>query len=252
MVEKACVECGAPFLPNTANQKYCSVACRTFFLMKKHRTRRATRQREYERTKFGWKSRPTETMSCVMCDTVFLPKVVQQRCCTKQCAARLRYKENPEKYRAKAIRVRRKTVDAYRARGRMTWAQMRAVRGTDSGYRKSRYPWLPLLTGARHRAIKNGISFDLTDLWCDEKWNGRCELTNIEFVLNATGRTIFAPSIDRIEAHKGYTQDNCRFILWGLNAFKSNGTDDEMYAIANALVASAQTSPISAILSLPA
>lgn len=47
----------------------------------------------------------------------------------------------------------------------------------------------------------------------------------------------FSPSIDRIVPALGYTPENCRFILWAVNAFKHDGTDDDMYRVAEALIA---------------
>lgn len=46
---------------------------------------------------------------------------------------------------------------------------------------------------------------------------------------------MFAASIDRIDTKKGYTQDNCRFILFAINCMRQNGTDEEMIFIARSL-----------------
>ncbi len=46
----------------------------------------------------------------------------------------------------------------------------------------------------------------------------------------------FSPSIDRIDSSKGYTPDNCQFVLWAINVFKGDGTLEEMYEIATALI----------------
>ena len=47
---------------------------------------------------------------------------------------------------------------------------------------------------------------------------------------------MFIPSIDRIDPKGGYTTDNCRFVLQGINAFKGQETDENMYRIAEALL----------------
>ena len=46
----------------------------------------------------------------------------------------------------------------------------------------------------------------------------------------------FTLSLDRIDSSKGYTKDNCRFILLGINMLRGMGTDSEMYTIAEALL----------------
>jgi hypothetical protein len=51
----------------------------------------------------------------------------------------------------------------------------------------------------------------------------------------AFGSTI--PSIDRIEASKGYTPNNVRVVLLGVNACRGAGSDDDLYRIAKALLA---------------
>lgn len=43
-------------------------------------------------------------------------------------------------------------------------------------------------------------------------------------------------SIDRIDRSQGYVEGNARFILSCLNGFKHDGTDEQMYAIAEALI----------------
>jgi hypothetical protein len=49
------------------------------------------------------------------------------------------------------------------------------------------------------------------------------------------GPTLLSPSIDRIIPSCGYQQWNSRFILLGVNSLKGSGSDDEMYAVAQAL-----------------
>jgi hypothetical protein len=64
----------------------------------------------------------------------------------------------------------------------------------------------------------------------------------------------FSASLDKIEPSKGYTKNNSRFILWGCNALKGVGADEDMYAIALRIT---KTSPsivsayAGAILALP-
>ena len=94
-------------------------------------------------------------------------------------------------------------------------------------------PWLVLLRPARKRSKDNGLEFDLDREWAKSRWTGRCELTGIEFDLTSKGRggNPLSPSIDRIDPKSGYTKDNCRVILWCINAFKQTLRDDELKPI---------------------
>lgn len=93
-----------------------------------------------------------------------------------------------------------------------------------------------MLRAARMRAAKQGVPFDLTIEWMRSRYTGACELTGLAFVQTVGGIGTRSPSLDRIRGGEGYTQGNCRFILSALNGFKGSGTDEEMLAIAVALV----------------
>jgi hypothetical protein len=93
-----------------------------------------------------------------------------------------------------------------------------------------------LIRGAKTRSIKNGHEFDLTLEWARERWTGNCELTGLPFDWSKPLLHAFSPSIDRIDSLKGYTQDNCRFILQAINAFKGSSTDETMFTIARAML----------------
>lgn len=99
-------------------------------------------------------------------------------------------------------------------------------------------PWRPLVRSARLRALEKNVPFSLTHEWATARWTGRCELTGIEFKvgLRESGPKFFSPSIDRIEPVKGYVENNCRFVLWGINAFKHDATDADMFMVAEALM----------------
>ena len=79
-----------------------------------------------------------------------------------------------------------------------------------------------LLSGAKLRAKKKNICFDLPRNWVENKLKfGVCELNGIPFDFHSSIKfkaNPFAPSIDRIDSHKGYTENNCRVILWALNS----------------------------------
>jgi hypothetical protein len=104
---------------------------------------------------------------------------------------------------------------------------------------KERQPWSALLKSARERAKTKGLPFSLTDGWARSRWTGRCEITDIPFSLifgDRPGPRFFSASIDQIVPKAGYTPENCRFVLWAVNALKHDGTDEDMIMVARAII----------------
>ncbi len=99
-------------------------------------------------------------------------------------------------------------------------------------------PWLNAFRGSKQRAKNRKTPFTITKEWCIARWNGRCEVTDIEFILS-TKRSpyLFSPSLDQIIPGLGYTPENSRFVLHAVNALKGAGTDENMLFIARAIVA---------------
>lgn len=66
----------------------------------------------------------------------------------------------------------------------------------------------------------------------------RCALTNLQFWVGDSGGTYGPriPSLDRVQCDGPYSADNVRVILFGVNGLRGRGTDDEMYALAEALL----------------
>lgn len=87
---------------------------------------------------------------------------------------------------------------------------------------------------------------------CDEKWmlnshnqiiaqKFRCAVTGLEFNLDkhktkGAGGTHMAPSPDRIDAGKGYVEDNVRWVLWAVNRAKGEMPHDLFVEICRAVV----------------
>lgn len=105
-------------------------------------------------------------------------------------------------------------------------------------------PWETLLNEARWRAKQTSKDFTLTKEWAAITWTGRCAITDQPFDLTSEKRTgaPYSPSIDRIDNSRGYTSDNSRFILFALNIFKRQMTDQEMLTIATQLITSSWAS----------
>ncbi len=77
-----------------------------------------------------------------------------------------------------------------------------------------------MLRDARSRSKKTGIFCDLTRDWISARLKNGCELTGLPFRYSNDGRSKmdpFAPSIDKRDPSRGYTQENCRVVLWGIN-----------------------------------
>lgn len=114
-------------------------------------------------------------------------------------------------------------------------AAMKRLRGE---LRRQAYPWERLLRAASDRARAKGLPFTLTEEWATTRWTGRCEISGISFVVKNTGEPgpkFFSPSIDQIEAKAGYTPENCRFVLWAVNALKHDGSDEDMILVAKSI-----------------
>lgn len=101
--------------------------------------------------------------------------------------------------------------------------------------RRKKTPWRHLLYAAYQRAKKKGLEYALSPEWAMSRYTGFCELTGIEFRYGKGGLWPYSPSIDRIEQSRGYTPDNCRFILMGINNMRGISTDKEMFFIAKRL-----------------
>ena len=106
---------------------------------------------------------------------------------------------------------------------------------------RKKKPWLHILVGIRSRSKKTGRTCDLTKEWAAERYTGRCELTGIEFSSDfrdttKSGAGPFSPSVDRVDRLKGYTKDNCRFVLQCVNMFRFTMNDAAMMYVAKALL----------------
>jgi hypothetical protein len=95
--------------------------------------------------------------------------------------------------------------------------------------------WARLAQDAKARARLKGLPLKIDRHWVRRRVEGgACQLTGIRFV-NGESRSLFAPSLDRIDPSRGYTPDNIQVILWGLNAAKGASSTDEFLCFLRAV-----------------
>lgn len=151
-----------------------------------------------------------------------------------------RYHSDPA-YRAKVLAKAAEYREKNRQKIREYFRGYDATRKDDqrekSAAWRNAYPWRCLVQYAAVRARDKNLPFDLTDEWAQACWTGRCELSGIPFALKGRHsiRALW-PSIDRKDPALGYTQTNCRFVLMALNVWKSDRSDEILFAIAQGIV----------------
>lgn len=164
------------------------------------------------------------------CKTEFVLKMAGQRYCSRRCYLRAWPELNRKKHNDRQRQKRASNTDWFRKREPEYYRRHRAKLLKDK-------PWAYLFKSRKSEARLKGIEFTLTHEWAAERWTGCCELTGLTFEKNElSGPWPMSPSIDRIDQRRGYTPDNSRFILWGINALRGPGNDDTMIKIARALI----------------
>jgi hypothetical protein len=118
----------------------------------------------------------------------------------------------------------------------------KAERNSWNFYHSNRGRALTFLKGierrSKNRHEKHSVTLDHLQKGLD---SGRCAVTSIPFVMGekcSKGMNPFAPSVDRIDSSKPYSNDNCRIVIWAYNMAKGQMTDDQLYEICLAVVRS--------------
>ena len=100
-----------------------------------------------------------------------------------------------------------------------------------------------ILSACKGRCKTSGMAFDLDLDWMlKHGGSGFCEASGLTFDIRDKGQTghhkrnLLAPSLDRKDPDMGYTKDNCQIVTLGYNLAKSDGTHEEVMALARALV----------------
>lgn len=171
------------------------------------------------------------------------PMTEEQRREKKREAARKYYDANYD-----AVRAQQRTRDPVarradqRARRSADPETYRAYGRKEQAIRREKYPWLAAFHSRRKHAAKKNLPFTITTDWCAARYTGKCELTGFLFDVRKhdqpgnPGPRPYSVSIDKIDATKGYTPDNCRFVLNAVNVMRGSGTDDHMRVVAQALI----------------
>jgi hypothetical protein len=96
-----------------------------------------------------------------------------------------------------------------------------------------------MLNSARLRAKHDMVECTLTADWFNERFARGCELTNLPFEPgNGPGQSNpYAPSVDRIKAGGPYSPDNCRMVLFAVNAAMQDWGADVYRHVAQAYIA---------------
>lgn len=220
---KYCLECGRWFVPKMRKSVCCSPECRGIYYRKTHREDERRRARDWrlnnpEKYALLNHAEPPRYGTCKNCDAVFRIRTTG-KFCSISCRGKYRRKTQPEWYRAAYLRDKPRSNALSRKRYHAT---------------RQKAPWEILLTAAKVRAKKRGLPFDLTYEWAKARWTGCCEVSGLPFEQPAK-RSPFSASIDQIEAKIGYTQNNCRFVLWGINSMKGIGSYEDVFKISAAI-----------------
>jgi hypothetical protein len=206
-----CKQCGASFPRLHGRHKFCTSTCAATH---KNKMRKPTYRPDYYR------------------------KYYEKKRAHLRQTSKTYYEEHKAKIAEKNRVYRRSLPREVVLERRARWYEAHKVRAKQR-YHATRtwLPWLNALRGSKQRAVKHNIPFTLTKEWAEARWTGRCEVTNIEFVLSdKRSPYLFSPSLDRIIPTLGYTPENSRFVLHAVNALKGQGTDEDMLRIAKAII----------------
>ena len=221
----ACLECEKLFEPRSNGgrpQKFC---CRECF------------SKNYERHPADTRNTPRDAV-CEICKKPFAKNKRHQLYCSNECYKKAWPILNREAHNVAQRRKRLKQPELFRNRG-VIYAKRHRAKLTDS------YPWAYLFKSRKTEAKQKGIPFELDNEWAAPLWVAGCAITGLPFQSNKQkGPWPFSPSIDQIKPGLGYTKENARFLLWGVNALKGAGTDEDMLTIAEAIVSTLSKSAI--------
>lgn len=98
-----------------------------------------------------------------------------------------------------------------------------------------------LFHSARHRAEEQGLEFNLTIKWIEQRLKYPCPKTGLSFDIlhggkDYSSRSPMCPSVDKINPSLGYTEDNVQVVSWWYNCSKQRFSDKEVLELCKAVV----------------
>ena len=98
-----------------------------------------------------------------------------------------------------------------------------------------------LMSNAKARCKNKNVEIFITQTWVENHLTrGTCELTGMPFSFEpppeGVTRRWDAPSLDRINKHKPYTEENTRVILWAVNCALAEYGTEVMLPILKAMI----------------
>lgn len=97
-----------------------------------------------------------------------------------------------------------------------------------------------LWSEAKRRANRDNIEFSLNLNGIEERvLRGKCEVTDIQFDFSpatTSSTNKYAPSLDRTDPHKGYTEENVKVVVWIFNRAKGDFSSQDVLEFAKRLV----------------
>lgn len=138
------------------------------------------------------------------------------------------YKDK-QKQKECAARWQKNNADAHRQSVAKWDAKHRKFRTDRRKVWAAKNPHKVLLHCAKRRAKERGIEFNID--YSDVVIPDVCPVLNVKL----EKRTVYAPSLDRIDNTKGYIKGNVWVISWRANQLKSSATLEELKLLVSAL-----------------
>ena len=194
--KRKCVVCNKDFY-GIGNSKYCNNCING-----------AYNEKDRKRWNRHYKKRPKRIVFCDYCNREFKTHRYNTRFCSPKCKIsfynneyKKKYKDSPEMYREETLK------------------RLHYIKRID--------PRILLLKGAKQRAKKNNLDFNLE--LDDIVYGERCPVLGMKFNFMNTGYPKDnSPSLDKIIPKKGYVKGNVAVISFKANSIKRNATLEEL------------------------